>query len=418
MAAVPAPVFALRPSDLVATAAFVDYATVEGRKTFTFAVAPLDVKFDGETKNLRLFLKKVEVKARMNGWDQTVMSIPVTTGAVVTNRSLVSEYGLVSLGDIQAHALTYAGMQVRATQDSANMVEFLTGSLSDDLLLRVIGEVDGYKFGGVENGPAMLRTVISLVTIETRATVSVIQARLGELNSKMGEVNSNVTMFNAFVKEQVTQLTALGEPVENMVSALFRAYLTVDDKHFTDYIRMKQSLFNDRTIQTLSANELMRMAEEHHKTLKVTDSWSKPESTKDQEFVALKTTIEGIVKDMATKGGAASSATPKKAFKRYDNTGVWAWKGKVPTGDQPKTNKFRGKDYIYCPYHPNTCGWVLASGHKGGCSNAPNASTPAAKKVASTSDATTKANKYIKALLGIMQEDEEAEEGENEDENL
>lgn len=418
-----APVFGLRPSDLVAADEFVNYATVEGRKTYAFAIEPLEDKFDGETKNLRLFLKKVGDKARMNGWMTTIMSIPVSTGTppVEVPRSLISEYGLISLGDIRAHELTYAGQQVRAVQDSANMVEFLNGSLSNDLLLRVIAECFQYTFNGVENGPAMLRMVISLVTIETRATVSLIRARLADLNNKMGEVNSNITRFNEFVKEQVTQLVALGEPIENMVSALFRAYLTVDNKGFNDYITMKENMFNDRTIQELSANELMRMAEEHYKTLKVRDDWTTPETTKAQELVAMKATLAGIVKDLANKrtpgGGAAETRAPKKTFKRYENTGVWAWKDKVPTGDDPKTHKFKGKDYVYCPYHPDTCGWVLAKGHKGGCSNAPSATTPVAKKAIAPNAETTNANKYLKALLGIMKEDEEDEE-ENEDENV
>ena len=225
MAAVPAPaaVFGLRPSDLVPANEFVNYATVQGRQAYAFAIEPLDVKFDGETKNLRLFLKKVGNKARMNGWHATIMSIPVTTGAVVANRSLVTEYGLITLGDIRTHEITYAGQQVRATQDSANMVEFLNGSLSDELLLRVIGEASDYTFAGVENGPAMLHTVILLATTETRATVSLIQARIGELNCKTGELNSTITTFNKFVKKQISQLSALGEPVENMVSGYTHA---------------------------------------------------------------------------------------------------------------------------------------------------------------------------------------------------
>ena len=173
----------------------------------------------------------------------------------------------------------------------------------------------------------MLRTVISLVTVETRATVSHIKAGLGNLDRKMGELNSDVTAFNEFVKEQRCQLRALGEPVEDMVSELFVAYLTVDEKLFTDYIRMKESFFIDGTIVELSTDDLMRMAELHQKTLKLSNEWSKPESTKDQDFVAMNAKIDGIVKAMATsrKGGEGGTHQRKgNTFKRNDNSGKWA----------------------------------------------------------------------------------------------
>ena len=52
---------------------------------------------------------------------------------VATDRSLITEYGRITMAHIRAHELTYAGRQVRVTQDSANMVEFLNGLLSNDL---------------------------------------------------------------------------------------------------------------------------------------------------------------------------------------------------------------------------------------------------------------------------------------------
>ena len=128
--------------------------------------------------------------------------------------------------------------------------------------------------------------------------------------------------------------------------------------------------------------------------------------------------IEGIVKEMATSRKGGEGGTPQRKgnkFKRNANIGEWAWKNKVPTGDQPKTHSFKGKDFIYCQYHPDTYGWVLAKGHQGGCTRAPKETTPAGK------EATTKpgkGNKYLKALIGIMQEDDEGEADESGDENL
>ena len=70
--AAPAPVFGLRPSDLVPADQFVDYGTTEGRKTYTYAIKPLEVKFDGDSQHFRLFINDVGDKGRTTGWTNSI----------------------------------------------------------------------------------------------------------------------------------------------------------------------------------------------------------------------------------------------------------------------------------------------------------------------------------------------------------
>ena len=56
----------------------------------------------------------------------------------------ITKYGVVTLEEIKAHALTYKGADGRAAQDSSQMVEFLLSSLTDDAKAKVIIDDDDY----------------------------------------------------------------------------------------------------------------------------------------------------------------------------------------------------------------------------------------------------------------------------------
>jgi hypothetical protein len=94
----------------------------------------------------------------------------------------------------------------------------------------------------------------------------------------------------------------------------------------------------------------------------------------------------------------------------------------APSGGQPKSKKFDGKDYIYCPDHSHTK-WVLKEGHKDGCTSAPEKPEPTpspARKAAKPTEDIRKRLLYAKALVAAFQEGEGSgnEGGETEDENL
>ena len=78
----------------------------------------------------------------------------------------------------------------------------------------------------------MLRVLISIVGIESVATVSVIHASLRTLPTKMDEPNSNIVKFNEFVREQKQELDARGETTDDLVSSLYHAYQGADDEAF------------------------------------------------------------------------------------------------------------------------------------------------------------------------------------------
>jgi hypothetical protein len=407
MAAVPAPggAFALNPADIPG-AVFVDYTTVEGRKAYDRAIDPLVPQYQGDPKGLMLFLHNMKTKAQINGWN-TILTIPV--GAPAVNRSLLTQYGLISLEDVRAHALTYIGQNVKASQDSNNLKLFLDKSLAPDIMMRLIGQGNEYTVGGVEDGPAMLRVLLSLVSIETRAIISVIHGNLRALPTKMLEFNSNILKFNEYVQTQVSELTARGTVANDLMSSLLEAYQSAEEPTFAQYIQQKESQFEDGTIADLTAEVLMSAAEAKYRTMLVKGKWQVPvtvldggTSKKDENIIALTT----IIKKLTEQHGKAKG---KGKEKRDQFSGPWAWKAVAPTGDQPRTFKFRGKDYVACPNHP-PAQWALAEGHAGGCRlDKPGgvAQMPAKKP------GNAKGLSYVKALLSVLDENED--EGDEDD---
>ena len=83
-------------------------------KLYNKAIAPLEVKIDGEADNLAVFLASVCDRARRFNWHRLI-TVPIDNG---TTRNLLTHYGQVSLDNTRAHAATYMNMPTRDTQDN------------------------------------------------------------------------------------------------------------------------------------------------------------------------------------------------------------------------------------------------------------------------------------------------------------
>ena len=107
--------FALTPA--LAQPDWIDYSTRTGMDIFKAATAPLSEPFDGQAENLRAFLDKVRDRAAAFGWNNVIMvmtvpGIPAAGLAPAVQpvfRSLVVEYGMITLPMVVAHAAAYNG---------------------------------------------------------------------------------------------------------------------------------------------------------------------------------------------------------------------------------------------------------------------------------------------------------------------
>jgi hypothetical protein len=393
-------VFAITPGVINADTLW-NYGTSEGRKDFIASTLPLSPLYDGNAGGLKITLKMIDGRGEAFGWGAQLLTVPDSNGV---GRKLTTQYGMLTLANVRAHAATYVGTETRTYQASKQLATCIEASLTKSIHLKLMLRAADYTINGIEEGACMLKTLISVVSIETRATVSCVRTALKSLPSLMDDMNSDITLFNVAVGELIDKLNSMDETSDDLLNHLFEAYQTVADKKFVDYIAEKESKWEDNSIEDLLPATLMTMAEDKFKTLTQKKLWNKP-SKEEENIVALKAEIVHLVALQAT----VKTGKDPKAKKRKE--AEWAWKLVAPTGTQPKEKSSKGKDYVYCPFHESTK-WVLKGNHANGCDNDPqNKDTSAAAGKPPTGKPPDKRTlQYAKALMVAMESAEEGDE--------
>ena len=400
----PAVVFSLTPGVVNMLAPW-DYSTSEGIKLFFQSTTAIKPIYDGAETSLKMFLKAISAKAKTFGWDSSILRVNDDAG---TARDLLQHYGALTIENVRARATLYINTDTREAQASAQLATCLSGSIVESPLLKLLLRANEYTVNGVEDGPCMLRTLISVVSVETRATIGSVRMALKNLPSLMHEVESDITEFNTRVGQYIDKLNANDHTCEDLLTHLFEGYQTATDETFVKYIRMKEDDWEDGTTVTLETAALMRMAEEKYKTMKLKKTWNGT-TKEDANIIAMKAEIHDMTELTALRAEVASLKNDSdKKFRKKRDTGEWSWKSVAPTGAQPKEKTFKGKVYVYCMFHGDTK-WVLKANHVGGCRNDPNYDTkgkPEEIKKQTTPD--NKTLQYAKALMNAMEvQDEE-----------
>ena len=401
----PAVVFSLTPGVVNMLAPW-DYSTSEGIKLFFQSTAAIKPIYDGTETSLKMFLKAVSAKAKTFGWDSSILRVNDDNGNA---RDLLQHYGALTIDNVRTSATVYIGSDTRAAQASAQLATCLSGSIGESTLLKLLLRANEYTINGVEDGQCMLRTLISVVSVETRATIGSVRTALKNLPSLMHEVSSDITEFNTRVGHYIDKLNANDHTCEDLLTHLFEGYQTATDETFVKYIRMKEDDWEDGTTITLEAPTLMRLAEEKYKTMNLKKLWNGT-TKEDANIIAMKAELQEVTELAALRAEVASlkGETDKKYdHRKKKDIGEWAWKKEAPTGSQPKEKTFKGKVYIYCMFHGDTK-WVLKSNHAGGCRNDPNydtkGKTDEGKK---QSPPDKKTLQYAKALMNAMEAPDE-----------
>lgn len=323
-------------------------------------------------------------------------------------RDVLRQYALITTNQLMAHVAIYRPNQdsvTQGTQCAQQLHHLLQLSLSENLKARVIARRDEYIHNGHEDGLLMLKIVLALVDVQTRATLAVIQRNLARLSTKMVELDYDIIKFNAHVREMINQLTVRNEVVPSLLAELFAAYKLVPDDEFVGDLRYHNAQWENPNVAAITNEDLLTIAEVKFQTLDQRGEW-KAISPKDEHIIALQAQVSKLEGKTAEKGA-------KKAdkIKGKDKT-AWAWKTVAPKAGEATRKKFQDKWYIFCPHHQSTK-WVLEENHAGGCRNAPGGdgiATPTATvpgAVKKDNEAAKKKLTYAKALLSVMEKDEE-----------
>ena len=346
-----------------------DYTDAGTIKSYYRATEPLDPLFDVEGATLKLFLENVKQRAESFNWMPT---LTITKDGQPFN--LIADYGAITMQEVQQHANTYIGLHHRNAQNSFQIYNCLISSLTDSGKAKVVLESNKFTINEIPDGPLLLKVIIQLAHIDTRATVTVIRTRLSSLDTKIGQLQDNITEFNEFVKTQKASLEARGEVTHDLLVNLFKGYKAAADTRFVQYIEGKEDDYNEG--KDISADSLMELAEAKYKTLVESDLWKQP--TSDQKkIVALTAQIAQLKKtNKATQDRQQSNSNRNRNQNNNSNDNKpndgsnnnnnnnrntnkkTPWYLTPPKDNEPHEKKVGEKTYYWCPNHGKTGKWV------------------------------------------------------------
>ena len=352
--------WALSPGQLTDT--FIEYGTKAGDSIWRDATAKLaEEPFDCTTDGLRDFLQLVKRRAQVMGWNNTILHIPVDMSDLLgASEDFFAHYGELKIEVLREHAITYATKKTRVAQESFQLYHCLYNSLSkvgrDKVSLKEAAytiEVDGVE---MQCGVLLLKVIIQESSIDTNATTSAIRMALASLDEYMPTVGDNITKFNQHVSAQVELLKARGHQTHDLTVNLFKAYGTVKDSKFREYIAQKESEYEENN-EELSYEKLMQLAENKYKIRKVRHQWNAP-TPEEEKIIALESYIKKMDKGnprnkvpalkKATPKDDKKKKSPKEPKKTYEPE---PWMLLPPKEGEAKEKTVEGKSWYWCPKH-------------------------------------------------------------------
>lgn len=383
----------------------------QGIKICMAAISPTAPKFDGIKAKPGALLTAVMIRTETRGF--TMMFC--VSDASGTERNLIDECGCLTMNGVKAAATVNLRDTKRPHQAQMILNKMIKLSMEPEVLDRLVCEKDQFTRNvttantrGPNDthqkdmqapGTVVLKALIEIVAVETRATIATLLNRLDDLPSLMAESKSNVAMFSDATKRTCAALRARKIAPPMLITKLLLGCKSCEDATFGSHVERKEEGHLDGTL-SLTDEKLMALALEKcklpHDELKV---WLK-KSKEELEFIAMqnecKHALQQIKRD--DKGGAAKQEKLDKGQdnKRTEGDPKWAWKRAAPKKGEPLEKEFEGKTHIHCPHHGDLL-WVLKVNRKG---RVHVENCKALKKTAASKD--EKQDARQSALAGLM----------------
>ena len=236
--------FALHPADAIP--GVIDLTTREGIKLYqnatrSFYSDPADC-FNCEAPGLHGFLKQVEGRASRFGWRDAILEIPNDiTNPLGGTKNLLTHYGELTLEHLRAWEITYLHGISWGAQDTAHLHICLMNSLTQAGKDKVRLWSDQFILNGQESGILLLKIIIRESHLDTNATTNSIRTQLSSLNEYITTIGCDIIKFNEHVKCLLEQLKACSGKTHDLLTNLFKAYISVKDAHLVDYVNEKLS---------------------------------------------------------------------------------------------------------------------------------------------------------------------------------
>jgi hypothetical protein len=193
------------------------------------------------------------------------------------------------------------------------MYLFLKTSITDGLLERVISHAGDYTSAmGFEDGPSLLKVIVTISHVDTRAQSGYICQCLARLSITIlkEEYNCDIEKINEYMVVLEEVLAAQGEVSQDTIVNVQAAYKVCKDAAFVRHTRDKYSCWEQGA--AMSLKDYMSSALTKYKTLKMKGQWEAP-SLEQEQIIALSVAVS-LLKTKVGKGATrVKTGATKKA---------------------------------------------------------------------------------------------------------
>ena len=355
--------FALSPAQ--ACTGLFDMSSSTGRKLHYKAVQPEPEteKCDCQPDGLKAHLDDSAEHALEHGWNDEihgVMQIPKDPNEPTKDlTSVLTNCGEVTLEQIRKYEVTHICTSSRCAQDNFMLHERIMNSLTKAGKAKVRIWKKQHAVNGRVSGNLLLKVLIREGHLDTNATASQIRTQLSSLDTCISTVGSDILKFNEHVDHLIEGLAARGQKTTDLVVNLFKGHAEASDSSFAQCVARKQELYEegDTADDDVCARELMNMASNKHKNLKLKGKWNAP-SEQEEKILTLEAKVKSLQnKEKRNSGGggggkgkqkAESDSNPKDK-KRRKKKPDWLENDTPPKHEHiHQTRQWNGRDCCWC----------------------------------------------------------------------
>ena len=154
---------------------------------------------------------------------------------------------------------------------------------------------DQFILNGRESGILLLKVIIRESHLDTNATTNSIRTQLSNLDEYITTIRCNIIKFNEHVKCLIEQLNAHGGETQDILTNLFKAYVSIKDARFVDYVNEKLSRYEEG--EPMEADQLMTLTVNKYKNMMIQNQWEAP-SPHDATIQALESKVEKLQREL------------------------------------------------------------------------------------------------------------------------
>ena len=294
----------------------------------------------------------MEGRASRFGWRDAILEIPNDiTNPRGGTKNLLTHYGERTLEHLHAWEITYLHGISRAAQDTAHLHLCLMNSLTQAGKDKVRLWSDQFILNRQESGILLLKIIISESHLDTNATTNSIRTQLSNLDEYITTIGCDFIKFNKHVKRLLEQLKARGGETHDLLTNLFKAYISVKDAHFVDYVNERLSRYEEG--EPMEADQLMTLTANKYNNMMIQNQWEAP-SPHDATIQALQTKVEKLQRELKETPKPMQQKNPQSQKKKEGQSvkpqhPKWLFNNEKPqTGQLSQARIWNGNTWYWC----------------------------------------------------------------------